>query len=75
MTGFEGAILARDQDGDEHLIQVTEDAVGAGLITISDDGMTRIMSVMVALELSYAIIQVATRLRQAEGAGPFSSTF
>jgi hypothetical protein len=75
MTGFAGAILARDPEGEEHLLQVTERP--SGLIEIGDDAMVRVLPVMVALELAWVIIQAATRLRRIEGgeAGPLSSTF
>ena len=70
MTGFHG-LLARDQDGEEHLLQVTEDRAGAGLVTISDDAMSRTMPVIVALDLAVEIIRAASRLRP----GALSSTF
>jgi hypothetical protein len=34
-------ILARNASGREHHVEVAEDTVGAGLVVIRDDGMTR----------------------------------
>jgi hypothetical protein len=76
MDGFDGAIIGRDPEGGEHLIQVSEDSAGAGSITVSDDAMLRAMPVIVRLELAWQIIRAAIRLRQIEPAAePLSSTF
>jgi hypothetical protein len=57
-------IVACDLDGYRHVLEVREDAAGSGLVTVSDDAMTRVMPVTVALELAWQIIRTATRLRR-----------
>ena len=57
-------IVACDLDGHRHVLEVREDAAGSGLVTVSDDAMTRVMPVTVALELAWQIIRTATRLRR-----------
>jgi hypothetical protein len=70
-------ILARDPSGRELHLEVTEDTVGAGLIVIRDDGMTRLLSITAAFDLAWQVVAMATRLRRLEDGdvGPFSSTF
>ena len=78
MTGPElvAEILARNIDGAEYRMKVSHNLLGEGLVVLTDDGMTRILSVGAALGLASELIRAAIRHRQLSGPpGPMSSTF
>jgi ATP phosphoribosyltransferase regulatory subunit HisZ len=65
-------ILARDSNGDEHQLKVGE--YPSALISLGDDGVTRILAQDAALELARQLLRAVSRQRNRE-VGLLDSTF
>jgi hypothetical protein len=65
-------ILARDDNGDEHQLKVAEHP--GALISLADDGVTRILAPDAAVELAHQLLRVVNHQRNREVGLP-DSTF
>jgi hypothetical protein len=65
-------ILARDDNGDEHQLKVAEHP--SALISLGDDGVTRILAPDAALELARQLLHAVSHQRKRE-VGLLESTF